>query len=97
MPKNMSLGSNRVDQVRSLQKIMVQLYCTKFALKAPFQPFCTKVRAITERSETTQNMSLGSNRVDRVHSLRKIPTRLRCSNLGIKGTYSAHFASKFMQ
>jgi hypothetical protein len=36
-----------------------------------FDPFCTEVHAVTKWSETTQNMSLGSNQVDRVCSLRK--------------------------
>jgi hypothetical protein len=36
-----------------------------------FDPFCTEVRAVTKRSETINNLSLGSNRVDRVRSLRK--------------------------
>ena len=41
-----------------------------------------------------QNMSLGSNEVDRVHSLRKIPTRLRGTNFC---TSSACFASSFVR
>jgi hypothetical protein len=44
-----------------------------------------------------RNIGLGSNVVDRVHSVRKIPTRLRCTNLCINCTYSARFASKFLQ
>jgi hypothetical protein len=71
MPQNMSLGSNRVERVRSLEKFPTPLSCAKFALRAPFQPFCTEVRAVTEQSETAQNMSLGSNGVDRVHSFKK--------------------------
>ena len=39
-------------------------------------------------------MSLGSNGVDRVHSLRKIPTRLRGTNFC---TTSARFASGFVR
>ena len=42
-------------------------------------------------------MSLGSNGVDRVHSLRKIQTRLRGMNFCIICTNSAHFAPSFMQ
>ena len=46
--------------------------------------------------ETNQNMSLGSNWVDRVRSLRKIPMRLHATNLCINSTISAHFASSFV-
>ena len=42
-------------------------------------------------------MSLGSNGVDRVHSLWKIQTRLRGMNFCIICTNSAHFAPSFMQ
>src|SRR6185437_317772 len=44
--------------------------------------------------ETQQNMSLGSNGVDRVLSLRKIPMRLRGSNFC---TSSARFAQMFVR
>src|SRR6185369_1652836 len=40
-----------------------------------------------------QNISLGSNRVDRVTSLRKIPTRLRGTNFC---TSSARFATSYI-
>src|SRR6185503_651477 len=39
-------------------------------------------------------MSLGSNGLDRVHSLRKIPTRLRGTNFS---TSSARFAPSFLR
>ena len=42
--------------------------------------------------KTHQNVSLGSNRLDRVCSLRKIPTRLRGTNFC---TSSARFAPSF--
>jgi hypothetical protein len=32
-----------------------------------FSPFCTDFRGLTKQSETPQNLSLGSNRVDPVH------------------------------
>src|SRR6185436_18757189 len=41
-----------------------------------------------------QNISLGSNGVDRVRSLRKIPTRLRGTNFC---TSLAHFAQSFVR
>ena len=43
---------------------------------------------------THQNMSLGSNGVDRVRSLRKIPMRLRGTNFC---TYWARFAMSFVR
>ena len=46
---------------------------------------------------THQIMSLGSNGVDWVHSLREIPMRLRGKNFRINGTSSPCFASSFMQ
>src|SRR6185312_8345792 len=44
--------------------------------------------------ETHQNMSLGSNGVDRVHSMRNDSTRLRRTNFC---TSSAHFAPSFVR
>src|SRR6185312_5741720 len=44
-----------------------------------------------------QNMSLGANGVDWVHSLRKIPTRLRGTNFCINCSSSPYFASSFME
>jgi len=44
--------------------------------------------------ETHKNMSLGSNGMDRVPSLRKIPTRLHCTNFCINCTISTWFAPK---
>jgi len=46
---------------------------------------------------THQNMSLGSNGVDWVRSLRKISTWLRGTNFCINCTSSPRFASSFMQ
>ena len=42
--------------------------------------------------ETQQKLSLGSNGVDQVRSLRKLPTQLRGTNFCINCTSSAHFA-----
>ena len=57
------------------------------ALIAPVQPILHQVSCSNEtltkapkHYEMHQNMSLGSNGVDRVHSLRKIPTQLRGTN-----------------
>jgi hypothetical protein len=60
-----------------------------------FDKFCNDFRAVTKRSETLQNMSFGSNGVDQVRSLRKIPTQLRLANLCVNGASSARFASTF--
>src|SRR6185295_7187829 len=66
------------------------------ALVAPVQPVLQRVLCSNETLpnapkyyETHQNVSLGSNGVDRVYSLRKIPTQLRGTNLC---TSSARFA-----
>jgi hypothetical protein len=62
-----------------------------------FVQFCMDFRAVTKWSETPQNMSFGSNGVDRVRSLRKIPTRLSLANMCDNGTSSVSFASTFVQ
>ena len=98
MHGNISLGPNGVDQVRSLQKILTQLrgtnFCTRSArfppsfVRQPNGPECT------QWYETHQNISLGSNGVDRVRSLRKIPTRLCGTNFC---TSSARFPPSFLR
>ena len=94
--KNMSLGSNGVHWVRWLRKILTPLrgtnFCTSSAQFAPSfvsqpnDPNCTKIVRMH------QNMSLGSNGVDRVQSLRKILTQLCGTNFC---TSSACFARSF--
>ena len=61
-------------------------FCTKFPSQ-PNRPKCTKI------VRTHKNMSLGSNGVDRVHSLRKNPTPLRGTKFC---TSSACFAPSFV-
>ena len=61
-------------------------FCIEFQSQ-PNVPKCTKI------VRTDQNMSLGSNGVDRVHWLRKIPSRLRATNFC---TSSARFAPSFV-
>ena len=73
-----------MDRVRSLQKIPTRLhgmnFCTSSArfapsfVRQPNGPKCTQIVRIAE------NISLGSNGVDRVRSLRKITTRRRGMN-----------------
>jgi hypothetical protein len=53
--------------------------------------------AVTKQSKKCQNMSFGSNGVDRVRSLGKDPTQLCLANLCANGSSSASFASTFEQ
>ena len=78
--QNMSLGSNGVDHVSSLRKIQCDFVARTFALIAPVHPVLHQVSCSYEMIpnapkyyETHQNISLGSNGVDWVRSLRKIP------------------------
>ena len=75
-----------------------------FALIAPVHTVLNRVSCsyemITDEPkhyETYQNMSLGSNGVDWVRSLRKIPTWLRGTYFCINCTSSHCFAPSFMQ
>ena len=75
-----------------------------FALIAPVHTVLHRVSCSYEtipnapkRYATHQNMSLGSNVVDWVRSLRKIRTWLRGTNFCINCTSSRRFASSFMQ
>jgi hypothetical protein len=98
MHQNVSLGPNGVDQVCSLRKILTQLrgtnFCTRSArfppsfVRQPNSPECT------QWYETHPNISLGSNGVDRVCSLRKILTRLCGTNFR---TSSARFPPSFLR
>ena len=97
MHQNMNLGSNGVDRVCSLRKILTRLRGTNFCTSSsrfapsfksqPNGPKCTKI------VKMHQNMSLGSNGVDRVRSLRNIPTPLRGTKFC---TISAYFAPSFV-
>jgi hypothetical protein len=62
-----------------------------------FDQFGIDFPVVTKRSETPENMSFGSNRVDQVRSLRKISTKLHLANLCINGASSASFALTFVQ
>ena len=95
--QNMSLGSDGMDSVDLLQKILTLLcglnFCINYNSSARFEASIVKQRnrpkcTQTLRNKTKQNMSLGSNGVDRVHLLRNIPMRLRGTNFC---TSSAHF------
>ena len=100
---NMSLGSNGVDWVRSLQKFWCNFMARTSTLIAPVQHILQRVSCSNEtlpnalkHYETHQNMSLGSNGVDWVYSLRKIPKQLHGTNLYINCTSSTHFAPSFV-
>ena len=96
--QNVNLGLNGVDQERLLRKILTQLrgmsFCTRSArfppsfVRQPNGPECT------QWYEMYQNISLGFNGVDRVRSLRKIPTRLCGTNFC---TSSARFPPSFLR
>ena len=88
--QNMSLGSNGVDQVHSLQKIPMRLRGTKFCINctssARFVSSLLQYKTIQNAQkhyETHQYMSLVFNGVDRVRSLRKIPMQFHGTNLCI--------------
>jgi hypothetical protein len=73
------------------------------ALILPFQPSLHRVSCSNETIQnapknykTHQNMSLGSNGVDRVGSLQKIPMRLRGTTFCINCSSLARFAPSFM-
>jgi hypothetical protein len=94
----MSFGCNGEGQVRSLQKISMQLPLANLCVNgASLASFASAFGALTKWSEISQNMSFWSNGLDRVRSLRKIQTRLRLANLCVKCTNSASFASTFVQ
>ena len=85
--QNMSLGINGVDRERSFRKILTRHRCTNFCINCTVwrvlqQVLCNSetVPNAPKQKETHQNMSLGSNGVDREHSLQKILTRHRCMN-----------------
>ena len=68
MHQNVSLGSNGVDWVRSLRKILMQLHGTTFCTSsARFAPGFVRQPTVSnapKRYETRQNVSLRSNGVD---------------------------------
>ena len=103
MHTNMSLGSNGVDWVRSLRKILIRLHGTNFALIALVQTILHRVSCSNETLpyapkyyETHQNMCLGSNGVDQLRSLRKILMRFHGMNLSMNCTSSTRFAPSFV-
>ena len=101
MHRNIGIGSNGVDWLRSLPKIPTWLRGTNFcALVHPVLHWVSccyeTILNASTHYETHQNMSLGSNGVDQVRSLRKITTWLRGTNFCINCTSSVCFAPTFM-
>ena len=100
--RNRSLGSNGEDWARSLRKIPTWL-CGTRSLIAPVHPVLHRVSCSYETIpnapkyyEMHRNISFGSNGVDRMHSLSKIPTWL-CTNFCITCSSSPSFAPSFKQ
>jgi len=108
--ENMSLGSNGVDWMRSLRKIRTWLrgmnFCFNCTSSHRFAPSFMQLRNHNKFIQTLwntpkhyathQNMCLGSNGVDWMRSLRKIPTWHLGKNFRINCTSSPCFASSFM-
>ena len=101
--QNMSLWSNEMDRVCSLRKFPMWFHGTNFALIAPVQPVLQWVSCSNEilpnapkHYEAHQNISLWSNVVDRVCSLRKIPMRFHGTNFCFNCTSSTCFAPSFV-
>ena len=87
-----------MDRLRSLQKIPTRLRGTNFYTgSALFPPSFVRQQTVLNAPkwyEMHQYVSLESNGVDRVHSLRKIPTRLRGTNFC---TSSPRLAPRFVR
>jgi hypothetical protein len=101
--RNMSLGSNRVDQVCLLGKITTWLRGTNFCINCTSSDVLHQVSCSYETIpnapkyyETYRNITLGSNWVDWDCPLRKILTSLRGTNFCINCTSSPRFAPSFM-
>ena len=102
--QNMSLGSNRVDQVCFLGKNTTWLRGTNFCINCIsfvcFAPSFMQLRNDPKCTQILRNIpkiTLGSNWVDWDCPLQKIPTSLRGTNFCINCTSSPRFAPSFMQ
>ena len=100
----MSLGSNGADRERSLQKFLTRhrgmnfcINCTSLVRFAGSFVQLQNGSKYTHIEKTHQNMSLGSNGVDRERSLRKIRARHRGMNICNNCTSLARFAASFVQ
>jgi len=86
------------------EKSKCDIMARTFVLIAPVHPVLHRVSCSYEtipnahkHYATHQNMRLGSNRVDFLRSLRKIPAWLRGTSFRINCTSSPCFASSFMR
>ena len=101
--QNISLWSNGVDRVRSLRKIPMRFHGTNLSINCTGSTHLHRVSCSKEtlqnapkHYETHTNMSFGSNGMDWVRSLRKIPKLLHDTNLCINYTSSTRFATSFV-
>ena len=98
--QNMSLGSNGMDREGSFRKILTRHRCTNFCINctnlarfdASFVQLRNSSKCTQMKKKTPQNMSLGSNSVDREHSFRITLTRPSGTNFCINCTCLACFA-----
>ena len=102
--QNLSLGSNGVYQVRSLQKCPMRLRGPNFCIIATVRPDLHWVLCCNETITnapkyyvTHKNMSLGSYGLDRVCPLRKILSQVHGTNFCTNCTNSAQFAPCFVR
>ena len=91
------------ESVSSLRKIQCDFVAQNFVLIDPIQYVLKQVSCsygtipnAPKNYETYQNISLGSNGVDWVRSLRKILKWVRGTNFSINCTSSPRFAPSFM-
>ena len=98
------LGSNGVDWVCSLRKILTWLrsmnFCINCTSSPRYAPSFMNYEMLTnapKHYETHQNMSLGSNGVDQMRLLGKITTWLHGTNFCINCSSSVCFAPSLMQ
>jgi hypothetical protein len=103
MQQYMSLESNGVGRCIRCEKFQNDFMAQTWALIAPVQPVLHRVSCSNEtlpnapkHYETHQNISLWSNGVDLVRSLRKIPMRFHGTNLCINCTSSTRIAPSFV-
>ena len=102
--QNMSLGSNGMDRVNSLQKNPMRIRGTNFCINCSSSAYILQRVSCSNKTiqnapnyyKTHQYMSLGTNEGDRVGQLWKILMRLHGTNLCFNCTISNHFAPSFV-
>jgi len=101
--QNMSLGSNGWIRCVCWEKLQRDFVARTFALIAPVQYVlhqvscsCETIPNAPKYYKTYWNITLGSNGVDRVRPLRKIPMWLRWTNFCTNCTNSSRFVPSFM-